>query len=192
MLNKVPDSLKTLEPERPQYYRVNRGDNLYAISSRLGVSLNDLLVENNISRTSIIREGQILRIPGKTTPAVALASAGKNIVNTSTASSDQSTSTESGETEAIIEIAQAEAKSIIPPEEKVESKDITVVIPQQPVAKTVSKRKAHRKVSKETPPVTVEEINDSLKTVAMTRLWTIMNPVRHKDHFFLRFRCKPV
>jgi len=169
MLNKVPDSLKTLEPERPQYYRVNRGDNLYAISSRLGVSLNDLLVENNISRTSIIREGQILRIPGKTTPAVALASAGKNIVNTSTASSDQSTSTESGETEAIIEIAQAEAKSIIPPEEKVESKDITVVIPQQPVAKTVSKKEsAPEKVSKETPPVTVEEISDSLKTVAMT------------------------
>jgi hypothetical protein len=63
MLNKVPDSLKTLEPERPQYYRVNRGDNLYAISSRLGVSLNDLLVENNISRTSIIREVRSCAFP---------------------------------------------------------------------------------------------------------------------------------
>jgi len=172
MLGNVPDSLKTLEPERPQYYRVNRGDNLYAISSRLGVSLNELLAENNISKKSIIREGQILRIPGKTTggPQVAMASADKNIKTTKpTASPTQSTSTESSETEAIIEIAQAEAKSIMPPEEKVESKDIAVVIPQPPVTKTDSKKKVSpQKIIKETPPEAVEEISDSLKAVAMT------------------------
>lgn len=173
MIDKVPDSLKALEPERPQYYRVNRGDNLYAISSRLGVSLNELLVENNISRKSIIREGQILRIPGKatSTPKVAIASADKDIkkTNKSTTSPNQSSSTESSETEAIMEIAQAEAKSIMPPEEKIESKDIAVVIPQPPVTKTDSKKKSTaEKVSKETPPETVEEISDSLKTVAMT------------------------
>ena len=69
-----------------------------------------------------------------------MASADKNIKTTKpTASPTQSTSTESSETEAIIEIAQAEAKSIMPPEEKVESKDIAVVIPQPPVTKTDSK-----------------------------------------------------
>jgi len=173
LFDKVPDSLKALEPERPHYYRVNKGDNLYAISSRLGVSLNELLTENNISRKSIIREGQILRIPGKNAgeAQVAMASIDKDIkANKSTVSpGQQSISAESNETEAIMEIAQAEVNSIVPPEEKVEPKDIAVVIPQPPVAKTGSKKKiSPEKVSKETPPVTVEEISDSLKAVAMT------------------------
>ncbi len=173
MLDKVPDSLKALEPERPQYYRVNRGDNLYAISSRLGVSLNELLIENNISRKSIIREGQILRIPGKATSGtkVAVASTKKDVKkpDKSTTSPIQSASAENSETEAIMEIAQAEAKSIMPPEEKVESKDIAVVIPHPPVIKTDSKEKSSsEKVSKEKPSEVVEEISDSLKAVAMT------------------------
>jgi len=171
LLGKVPDSLKTLEPERPQYYRINRGDNLYTISSRLGVSLNELLEENNISKKSIIREGQILRIPGKTTSGsqVAMASADKDIEATKSTASNQNTLAESNETEAIIEIAQAEAKSIMPPEEKVESKDIAVVIPQPPVIKTDSKKKgSSEKVTKGVPSDAVEEISDSLKAVAMT------------------------
>ena len=41
-LAKIPDSLKSKIPERPRYYKVNKGDNLYAIASRLGVSFMNL------------------------------------------------------------------------------------------------------------------------------------------------------
>lgn len=67
----IPDSLRSNEPERQQYYRVQRGDNLYAIASRLGVSARDIAAENNIDRIHRIYAGQVLRIPGATaSPAV--------------------------------------------------------------------------------------------------------------------------
>jgi membrane-bound lytic murein transglycosylase D len=60
----IPDSLKLQSPPRPEYYRVSRGDNLYAIARRFGVSTRDLALENNISRINRIYAGQVLRIPG--------------------------------------------------------------------------------------------------------------------------------
>jgi membrane-bound lytic murein transglycosylase D len=63
-LGNIPDSLKFDEPERPRYYRVRRGDNLYAIAYRMGVSVRDLALENDITRLNRIYAGQVLRIPG--------------------------------------------------------------------------------------------------------------------------------
>ena len=72
MLAAVPDSLKSDTPERSQYYSVQRGDNLYGIASRLGVSVAELALENNITRNNRIYAGQVLRVPsGPGVPAEA-------------------------------------------------------------------------------------------------------------------------
>jgi membrane-bound lytic murein transglycosylase D len=63
MLAAIPDSLKSAEPDREQYYRVNRGDNLYAIASRVGVSAEAIALENGINRLHRIYAGQVLRVP---------------------------------------------------------------------------------------------------------------------------------
>jgi membrane-bound lytic murein transglycosylase D len=63
-LGAIPDSLKADKPPRPKYYRVSRGDNLYAIARRFGISARDLAYENDISRMNRIYAGQVLRIPG--------------------------------------------------------------------------------------------------------------------------------
>jgi membrane-bound lytic murein transglycosylase D len=65
VLAQIPDSLKSKEPERPRYYRVSKGENLYTIASRLGVSAEALAAENNISRANRIYAGQVLQMPGK-------------------------------------------------------------------------------------------------------------------------------
>ncbi len=60
----IPDELKIITPPRPTYYKVQRGDNLYAIASRLKVSARDIAAENNINKMNRIYAGQVLRIPG--------------------------------------------------------------------------------------------------------------------------------
>jgi membrane-bound lytic murein transglycosylase D len=76
----MPDSLKIEEPPRPRYYRVRRGDNLYAIARRLDISVQELALENNINRINRIYAGQVLRVPGapaaeKKEPVVQVATA---------------------------------------------------------------------------------------------------------------------
>ncbi len=63
VLASIPDSLKSSEPERSEYYTVQLGDNLNSIASRFGVSLSQLAMENTISRKNRIFEGQVLRLP---------------------------------------------------------------------------------------------------------------------------------
>jgi membrane-bound lytic murein transglycosylase D len=78
LLASVPDSLKSSEPERSDYYTVQPGDNLNSIATRFGVSITQLAMENNISRKNRIYEGQVLRVPktGKAaTPPVQIAAA---------------------------------------------------------------------------------------------------------------------
>jgi len=55
------------------YYKVAGGDNLQAISRRLGVSMADLAEANNITNSSRIYVGQVLRVPlpSASTPAAA-------------------------------------------------------------------------------------------------------------------------
>jgi|WetSurMetagenome_2_1015567.scaffolds.fasta_scaffold00822_17 membrane-bound lytic murein transglycosylase D len=63
LLAAVPDSLKSDAPERMQYYTVQRGDNLAAIAARMGVDVDRLAYENEITKLSRIYAGQILRVP---------------------------------------------------------------------------------------------------------------------------------
>lgn len=51
--------------ELTQYYKIVRGDNLQAISRRLGVSLAQLMQLNDIKRSDRIYAGQVLRLPAK-------------------------------------------------------------------------------------------------------------------------------
>ena len=44
-----------------RYYKIRKGDNLYAISKRVGVSINTLCTTNRIRKTTTLRPGQILR-----------------------------------------------------------------------------------------------------------------------------------
>ncbi len=99
-ISSIPDSLRSDEPERPNYYRVQRGDNLYGIASRLGVSARSIALENDITRMNRIYEGQVLRIPGgkgssATPPIVALA---KPSENEETETAEAPTETEEPET----------------------------------------------------------------------------------------------
>lgn len=45
-------------------YSVKSGDSLYAIALRYGVTVAQLVAENNITNPNLIRVGQVLRIPG--------------------------------------------------------------------------------------------------------------------------------
>jgi membrane-bound lytic murein transglycosylase D len=75
VLAAIPDSLKSEQPERSNYYNVQEGDNLAGIASRLGVSVSQLVVENNINRKNMIFAGQVLRVPSAgTAQPVAVAS----------------------------------------------------------------------------------------------------------------------
>jgi membrane-bound lytic murein transglycosylase D len=67
----VPDSLKSEQPERSNYYNVQQGDNLAGIASRLGVPVAQLAMENNINRKNMIYAGQVLRIPAASAIQVA-------------------------------------------------------------------------------------------------------------------------
>lgn len=173
MLNKIPDSLKAYEPERPQYYRVNKGDNLYAISSRLGVSVNDLVAENNITKKTLIRAGQVLRIPGATEVrpiATAKTTPEKTVQTASNLNKSKSSDTpiplpDSNATDAIIEIAQAEVQSILPPEENDEPIKLTAKTSQKSNDKAAIKKESALQAAP--TPAPAEELSDSLKSIAL-------------------------
>jgi len=59
----IPDSLKLKELPRPKFYRVRRGDNLYAIARRYNISATELALANNITRMNRIYAGQVLELP---------------------------------------------------------------------------------------------------------------------------------
>ncbi len=71
LLAAIPDSLKSNEPERSEYYTVQSGDNLLSIASRFGVSVAQLTLDNNINRKNKIYEGQVLRVPQRGTTVAA-------------------------------------------------------------------------------------------------------------------------
>jgi len=118
-LARIPDSLKSDEPERPKYYRVNRGDNLNTIASRLGVTVRDIALENNITRINRIYPGQVLRIPDAN--IVIVAKKGKSPPPTRTepvpvvapTKKVKQIAIDSVKNEAVAEMAAAEAKQLI-------------------------------------------------------------------------------
>lgn len=159
----IPDSLKEKEPPRPQYYRVNRGDNLYGIANRLGVSINELAYENNITRLSRIRAGQVLRIPAKGA-AVADLSGTKGGATTQ----KESKATGSPSSDAAVEIARAEVQSVLPPEEAAIMETSTVAQVEPP---NLSRNDSEECAAKTTPTEKVPSqpatpLADSLREIA--------------------------
>ncbi|MBN1983994.1 MAG: transglycosylase SLT domain-containing protein [Chitinivibrionales bacterium] len=59
----IPDSLKSTAPERPNYYTVKRGDNIYSIARRFSLSASELARANNISTKNRLYAGKILTLP---------------------------------------------------------------------------------------------------------------------------------
>ncbi len=56
----------TAEPSstpRPRTYKVRSGDTLTAIAARFGTTVAEMAALNNIANPSLIRVGQVLRIP---------------------------------------------------------------------------------------------------------------------------------
>lgn len=176
-LSKIPDSLKSKVADRPQYYKVNKGDNLFSIASRLGVTVQELALENNISRKSRIYSGQLLRVPAirvaeKSVETVVAAAT--PIADTSKAVQPEAKEVAAITTpnsEALLEIAQAEIQSHLPPEEKAQNKDV-VEIPVPINTKQVVKKSSESQVPVElnskqaTAPKQIDLIADSLKDVA--------------------------
>lgn len=169
-IGNIPDSLKRSEPPRPQYYHVRRGDNLYQIATRLGVSVKDLAVENNITKLNRIYAGQVLRVPGHAPTQVASAVKSETVSKTEQ-KRPETTAKKAPEipdstTDAVVEIAQAEEKSALPPEE-------SVVIAEEkkkkePLVSVSSPIKRPDKTPEiGTKPVAEEVISDTLKEIAL-------------------------
>lgn len=178
----IPDSLMSSSPPRPQYYRVNRGDNLYAIATRLNVPIKELALENNITRINRIRAGQLLRVPTragvkqKVTPAekpTVVAAAlpvpqkekpqtvltPKQDVEKNTPQAKTDTLT----TDALVEIAQAEAQAILPPEEQ-------PVADHSPTGKTrqLSKKYEQKQSDNIIAPPALPALTDTLRDIALS------------------------
>lgn len=64
LLNRRPST-----PTTGTTYTVRRGDTLYAIARRFNTTVSRIASTNNIRNVNLIRVGQVLRIPGTTTPA---------------------------------------------------------------------------------------------------------------------------
>jgi LysM repeat protein len=61
---RAPTARTTPTPAtRPASYRVQPGDNLSAIAARFGTTVRELAALNDISNPSLIRVGQVLRLP---------------------------------------------------------------------------------------------------------------------------------
>ena len=58
---RVSDGLYTQSDEGTKWYRVRRGDSLWAIARRFSVSVRDLKVLNNL-RSSVIQVGRMLMV----------------------------------------------------------------------------------------------------------------------------------
>jgi membrane-bound lytic murein transglycosylase D len=161
-LAQIPDSLKANEPERPQYYRVNKGDNLYTIASRLGVPVKMLANENDITKYNKLRSGQILRVPAHQAQNAPL-----TVVETSTTSTALRSDSQQASNDAAIEMAQAEAQQTLPPEEippAEKNKDVATNTKE-----AVKPSKPAKPSPQEIKPDKVKEdlLTDSLKEIAL-------------------------
>ena len=57
------------QPQKPQRYRVRRGDTLGRIAKRFGTTVGTLVAMNNVDQPHFIKPGQILRVPATRTAA---------------------------------------------------------------------------------------------------------------------------
>ena len=57
------------QPQKPQRYRVRRGDTLGRIAKRFGTTVGTLVAMNNVDQPHLIKPGQVLRVPATRTAA---------------------------------------------------------------------------------------------------------------------------
>lgn len=62
---RIPSGASTPTDKNYEQYTVKSGDSLWNIAKKYGISLDELLVTNNLSSSSTLRIGQILKIPLK-------------------------------------------------------------------------------------------------------------------------------
>jgi membrane-bound lytic murein transglycosylase D len=171
VLAAMPDSLKSNAPERSQYYKVNKNDNLISIATRLGVSVQDLATENKLGRKSSLMIGQLLRIP----PAkiiekpVEMVASVVPIQPVIEKQDQEPVAPVSANTDALMEIAQNEVQSKVPPEElqpKVVKVEKVKVI-EKPIPKPVTPVKPPQVKETKGPEAVapIEKVADSLKDV---------------------------
>jgi membrane-bound lytic murein transglycosylase D len=153
VLASVPDSLKSDAPERLQYYTVQKGDNLYTIASRMGVAVDRLALENNITRGNRIYAGQVLRIPSAVAPA-----------EIAVAQSDTAASAESTIQGAPVPPPAESTPLPLPFVKKAGTTRGSKPLPAATEAPVASKAQ---------PPAPQEVISDSLKDVAMAKADTL-------------------
>ena len=83
--SKTAAETKTIAEKKE--YKVQKGDTLYSVAKSNNVNINDLLSENNFNKDTVIKVGQIIKIPGtevakgKTSPPVSSPDAGNNTGN---------------------------------------------------------------------------------------------------------------
>jgi len=58
-------------------YKVEKGDTLYGVAKKHDVSINELLKENNFNKDSVIKVGQIIKIPAESNVNTQIADKGK-------------------------------------------------------------------------------------------------------------------
>jgi membrane-bound lytic murein transglycosylase D len=162
LLAAVPDSLKSDAPERSQYYSVQRGDNLFTIASRLGISVSQLAFENNITRNNRIYAGQVLRIPSTTAAQAKFAMAQPE--------------TASPEPDTVVPQPLSQPAPVPPPAAPVE--EPAVPSAKKPAMIWAARRQLSRSGTAAVVTVSQESIADSLKDVVMARADTLPDNVR--------------
>ncbi len=173
LMASIPDSLKSKVADKPKYYKVNKGDNLISIATRLGISVQDLASENNLSRKSKIVVGQLLRVPVskpvETVASVVLPQPIKQ-ADRGVVSDDKDTLVVAVENaDALLEIAKNELESKLPLDEK---KTVVAMTDKKKEKKTdagfVRTEPEVLPVDKvDTAPVITEVVADSLKDIAL-------------------------
>ena len=65
----APTVHEPAQPQKPQRYRVQRGDTLGRIAKRFGTTVDRLVAMNNMDQAHFIKPGQVLRVPAGRTAA---------------------------------------------------------------------------------------------------------------------------
>ena len=180
LLAAVPDSLKSQQAERSGYYNVQEGDNLQGIAARLGVTVAQLIQENNINRRNTIYAGQVLRVPttlASAAPAPASAVADTQPVQVAMATPQENKHEKTVTTQSEKQAAQQSTvvdqmqnpPGPVPPPAPVETTQAP--LPQKPAQKAIVPHvpTPAQQPKREAAPQPAQPIPDSLKEISQAK-----------------------